>query len=86
VKRFSMPLLTCVLLVGPGLAHAFSPGDLNCDGAISAFDMLALTDEPGYAAQYPACDINNADLNGDGTINVFDIDPFVLCLTGGECG
>lgn len=65
-------------------------GDVNCDGDVNVFDIdpfvLALTDEPGYAAHYPACDINNADLNGDGTINVFDIDPFVLCLTGGGCG
>jgi len=63
---------------------------VNCDGDVNVFDIdpfvLALTDEPGYAAQYPACDINNADINGDGAINVFDIDPFVLCLTGGGCG
>jgi hypothetical protein len=26
------------------------------------------------------------DLNGDGAVNVFDIDPFVACLTGGGCG
>jgi hypothetical protein len=80
-----MPLLTCVLLVGPGLAHAFSPGDLNCDGAINAFDIdpfvLALTDPAGYAEEYPDCDYMLADINGDGVVNAFDIDPFVALLT-----
>ncbi len=62
-------------------------GDLNCDGALNAFDIdpfvVALTDPAQYAAQYPECDIDNADTNGDGVLNAFDIDPFVRLLTGG---
>jgi hypothetical protein len=62
-------------------------GDVNCDGAVNAFDIdafvLALTDPAGYAIAYPACDINLADVNGDGVVNAFDIDPFVELLTGG---
>jgi hypothetical protein len=27
----------------------------------------------------------NADLNGDGAVNNFDIDPFVECLLLGGC-
>ena len=63
------------------------PGDANCDGAVNTFDIdafvLALSDPAAYAAQYPDCDIDNADVNEDGLINVFDIDPFVLMLAGG---
>jgi hypothetical protein len=62
-------------------------GDLNCDGAVNAFDIdpfvLALTDSGTYAEQFPACDYMLADVNGDGAVNAFDIDPFVLVLTGG---
>jgi hypothetical protein len=65
----------------------FPPGDLNCDGAVNAFDIdpfvLALTDPAGYQAQYSHCDRMLADCNGDGEVNAFDIDPFVLLLTGG---
>ncbi len=61
-------------------------GDLNCDGALNAFDVdpfvLALTDPDGYGAAYPACDRLLADVNGDGEVNAFDIDAFVGLLTG----
>jgi len=64
----------------------YQSGDLNCDGAINAFDIdpftLALTDPAGYAAAYPNCDIDLADINADGQVNAFDIDPFVDLLTG----
>jgi hypothetical protein len=76
-------------LVGSsGYTYTFpNPGDLNCDGAVNAFDIdpfvLALTDPTGYAAAFPGCIILNADCNGDGLVNAFDIDPFVLILTGG---
>jgi hypothetical protein len=63
------------------------PGDLNCDGAVNAFDIdpfvLALTDPAGYAAAHADCNIELADTNGDGVVNAFDIDPFVRLLTGG---
>jgi hypothetical protein len=62
-------------------------GDLNCDGAVNAFDIdpfvLALTDPAAYALAYSDCDIGRADVNGDGEVNAFDIDPFVGLLTGG---
>jgi hypothetical protein len=66
----------------------WSPGDLNCDGAVNVFDIdpfvLALTNPAGYAAAHPACDYMLADVNGDGAVNAFDIDPFVGVLTGGR--
>ncbi len=64
-------------------------GDMNCDGALNAFDIdpfvLALTDAAAYAAAWPSCDYMLADINGDGAVNAFDIDPFVDCLTSLEC-
>jgi agmatine deiminase len=65
---------------------AITLGDLNCDGAVNAFDIdpfvLALTDPSAYATQYPDCYIMNGDINLDGSVNAFDIDPFVNLLTG----
>jgi len=65
---------------------AYQPGDLNCDGAINAFDIdpfvLVLTDPNAYAGAYPNCNASLADINGDGQVNSFDIDPFVDLLTG----
>lgn len=61
------------------------PGDTNCDGLVTVADIggfvLALTDPAAYAAQFPDCDINNADMNNDGNITVSDIGLFVQTLT-----
>lgn len=69
-----------------GTSGGFALGDLNCDGAVDAFDIdpfvLALIDPAGYAAAYPNCDMMLADINGDGVVDAFDIDPFVELLTG----
>ena len=43
---------------------------------------LALFDPPGYAVAFPDCDIDSADVNGDGNVDSFDIDPFLTCLFG----
>jgi len=48
--------------------------------------VLALSDPAAYEQAFPNCDINNADINGDGSVNNFDIDPFVECIAGGGCG
>ena len=64
----------------------YNTGDLNCDGAVDAFDIdpfvLALTDPAGYATAWPDCDIMLADCNGDGVVDAFDIDPFIELLLG----
>ncbi len=61
-------------------------GDMNCDGVLDALDAeamaLALADPDGYAAAYPACDINNGDLAPDGLVNGDDVQPFVDALVG----
>lgn len=65
---------------------AYEVGDLNCDGALNAFDIdpfvLALTDPGTYAQAYSDCDYMLADCNEDGAVNAFDIDAFVGLLTG----
>lgn len=64
-----------------------SRGDVNCDGAVNAFDIdafvLALTNPAGYAAAYPNCNRMLADANQDGAVNAFDIDSFVGLIGGG---
>lgn len=61
-------------------------GDMNCDGAITVTDIgafvLALTNPPAYAMQFPDCNINHADTNGDNAITVSDIGPFIMLITG----
>ena len=60
------------------------PGDANCDGIVSVTDIapfvLALTNPTGYAAQFPDCDVLQADMTGDGFVTVSDIAPFVALL------
>ncbi len=57
------------------------PGDLNCDGLVDDDDVpafaRALIDPAGYAAEYPDCDAQRADLNGDQATNGDDVQPFV---------
>ncbi len=56
-------------------------GDLNCDGRLDLDDIpafvLALLDEDGFAAQYPACDRLRADLNHDGIVDGADVQGLV---------
>ena len=69
------------------LRHWVFLRDMNCDGIVSVGDIagfvLALTDPAGYAAAFPACDINNGDINGDSVVSVGDIAAFVALVTGG---
>jgi 6-phosphogluconolactonase (cycloisomerase 2 family) len=52
-------------------------GDLNCDCAVDLDDIdpfaLALLDPAAYAAAYPACNIAQADLNGDTFADAVDL-------------
>ena len=61
-------------------------GDLNCDGALDLGDVaplaLALVDPVGYAAVYPACNLDRADLNAGGAADGQDIQAFVNALLG----
>ena len=54
--------------VGPSPPCA--SGDLNCDGVVNVFDLLALLENWGTCADTNACP---ADLDGDGVVNVFDL-------------
>lgn len=61
-----------------------SPGDMNCDGAVTALDVdgfvLALFDPGAYADRYPDCDAGLADMNRDGQVNVLDVAGFIALL------
>jgi hypothetical protein len=75
-----------ILMPEPRLRY-FALGDLNCDGVVNFDDIdpfvLALSDPTGYAAQYPNCNILNADCNSGGYVDFNDINPFVAILSGG---
>jgi hypothetical protein len=69
--------------------QTITPGDMNCDGVISAADIdgfvVALTQgQSGYDALYPDCEFLNADTNDDGLVSAADIDSFVALLTSGK--
>ncbi len=59
-------------------------GDMNCNGVVTLADVpafsLALTDANGYAAAYPGCDIELADMSADNVIDGRDIDGFIAAL------
>lgn len=63
-------------------------GDLDCDDDRDVNDIphfvQALIDPAGYTASH-ACDINRANLNGDGAINGRDVAAFAALLIGGPC-
>ena len=62
----------------------FLLGDMNCDGVLDGRDIgpfvLAVLDPPAYAATYPGCNINRADIDGNALINVDDVPPFIDLL------
>jgi probable HAF family extracellular repeat protein len=65
----------------------FVVGDMNCDGAVDAFDIepfvTGLIDPSAYAARWPDCFADSAgDINQDGQFDAFDIEPFVQMLSG----
>lgn len=62
--------------------------DMNCDGVVTVADVapfaLALIDADGYSAQYPCCDISNADVNDDMAVDGLDVEPFTQAVLGGS--
>jgi hypothetical protein len=59
-------------------------GDLNCDLIVNGLDIrafvLAEISPADYAVHYPNCNINAADMNGDGVINLLDRVLFIQAL------
>jgi len=59
-------------------------GDLDCDGVVDTPDIQpfiqALLSPAGYAFLHPCCDINNADMNVDLSIDGLDIADFTTAL------
>jgi hypothetical protein len=69
------------------VAAPYPLGDLNCDHKLTVGDIgpfaLALVDPDAYNWQWFWCDINLADVNGDGTNDGLDVQTFVTMLLGG---
>ncbi|MFH1745534.1 MAG: immunoglobulin domain-containing protein [Planctomycetota bacterium] len=63
------------------------PGDMNCDGAVNAYDIdgfiCAVSPSCDYEGLYPHCDRMLGDMNGDGSVNSYDIDGFITAVGGG---
>jgi hypothetical protein len=59
-------------------------GDMNCDGMVDSGDIspfvLALIDPPGFAAQYPGCDLMRGDMQPDGLVDGADVQSFIDLL------
>lgn len=72
----SMNLLVAFELIGD--VGGCEPCDMNCDGAINAFDVEPLLDLL-FDGGVP-CDTCTGDVNGDGNVDAFDIEPFLECL------
>ena len=72
----SMNLLVAFELIGD--VGGCEPCDMNCDGAINAFDIEPLLDLL-FDGGVP-CDTCTGDANGDGNVDAFDIEPFLECL------
>lgn len=61
-----------------------SKGDTNCDGLLNNLDIdgfvQALTFPDQYIAVHPNCPILNSDIDNNGFVTNFDIDPFVAMI------
>ena len=52
-------------------------------GVFARSEDPIIVPQAAYNSAYPSCNILNGDINHDGAVNPFDIDPFILCLTAG---
>ena len=61
-------------------------GDVNCDGLIDGLDIqafvIALLTPVDYPRHFPGCEIENADVDSDGSIHDADIITLVQLLSG----
>ena len=59
--------------------------DTNCDRILSSKDInpfvLALSSPAQYTANYPQCTLENADANGDGNVDLRDVNTFAALLS-----
>ena len=59
-------------------------GDMNCDGFVNFSDIpsfaIALTDAMAYSVAHPGCEIEMADMSGDGIEDGRDIQGFISAL------
>lgn len=76
---------------GIAVLHPFILADMDCDAAVTFFDVdgfvAALFDLPAFPAAYPGRRHDGwaTDTNQDARIDFFDVDPFIECLLGSGC-
>jgi hypothetical protein len=62
----------------------WTPGDLNCDGAVNYLDVdpfvWAVIDRAQFEARFPGCLWFNGDINADNRVDFGDINPLVELL------
>ena len=61
------------------------PGDMNCDGIVGLTDVPLLVNALLGVGGPVGCDVNRADMNGDGAINGRDIQLFVRSIQPNPC-
>ena len=69
--------MSFVLFTDPG--ECISCADYNSDSIVNFTDYADFSDDWNWTG--PPGGYNNSDLNCDGIVNNFDIDPFVSALT-----
>ena len=65
----------------PRQGQAAGMGDTNCDDTINSIDALFILQWDAGLLGDLQCQ-GNADMNADGTVNLFDYDLFQACVTG----
>src|SRR5262249_14653370 len=80
-RNFGDPSMRPVLLLS---AAPLLRGDMNCDAILDIQDIgpfiQSMLDPSAYAAAFPGCDIQQADVNGDGTRDGRDVAAFANSL------
>ena len=56
---------------------AWARGDANCDGTVNQYDLEAIVDYMMGRTQKAAFDMDNADMNQDGGVDVADVVEFI---------
>lgn len=74
-------IFAAIIFHGGELPRPALPGDMNCDGYINNYDIdpfvTAILDPVQYGLLWPDCDVQFADLDGDGAVTHFDLPLFI---------
>ncbi len=87
--RFPASIYACIaVLISLSLLPSTTlavPGDMNCDGTVSAADVPLFVQAQLATGSFGGCDINRADMNADTLINGLDTQAFAVALIAPTC-